>query len=102
MRKSKVIPKLIDAWDGSPLRPFWKQNDSVRPDEKVFLRKPRRRQSTERHDLFPNYTEDCWTGRWFGYGRDEGGRPLFRTMINAVKFATAAYKAGYRVEKGKR
>lgn len=87
--------KVMDQYDGKPLLRYWKPNTFLKPGEKVLAQRPRPADSIR---VMPQWTHDVWTGDFEGYGRDEKGQRLFRSMKNAVRFATAAYAAGYRMK----
>lgn len=89
------MKKRFDAWDGKPLVRYWKPNTFLRQGEKVLAKKPRKNLSV----FHPEWTHDIWTGEFEGYGRDDDGGKLFRTMKNAVAFAASAYRCGFRRQK---
>lgn len=91
--------RIDDQWDGAPLRKLYLMNTQVKPGERVLNIRNHRRGPGR---MWPDWTHDCWTGRYHGYGRDQNGVPLFRSMVNAVRFAEAAWHAGFRVKGGKR
>lgn len=88
------IPVVRDAYDGSRLAPHWVPEFMVHPGETRKAIKP----SPHVHTT-TGWKNDVWTGRYEGYGNDGTGTPLFRTMRNAVQFASAAYRAGFRIKK---
>jgi hypothetical protein len=100
LRQPLNMPGRRDAYDGSRIPPLWRMNTSLQPGEKILAIKPRPRDSRY-YDPFPDWTHDIWTGQYEGYGRGNDGLPLFRTQRNAVQFAAAAYRAGYRIKKSK-
>jgi hypothetical protein len=81
----------IDQWDGKPLTRLWTY-PSMRPGQTPLKTKPAR--------CIPGmpekYASLAWYGDYKGYGRDEIGQPLFRSLKNALRFARAAWNAGYR------
>lgn len=91
--------KIQDVATGSGMRPFWIPNNILKPGETVLLmRKHKQVTLPSGRPLFADWTHNCWTGRYHGYGRDAKNRPLFRTLKNALRFAQAAYDAGYRMK----
>lgn len=88
----------VDALTGKPIRKLWIMNTSVKPEDKVLARRKRKATLWGGAPLASNWTENVWTGRYLGYGNDGKGIPLFNTMKNAVIFASAAYRAGYRIK----
>lgn len=99
MRK---LPRRVDVWDGQPLPRIWRMDiDAKKRGLTVLAERPRRAEDYP-HNLWQGYVKDVWCGEWKGYGRDSDGKPLFRNLQTALRFAVACYRAGYRVKGGKR
>lgn len=101
-KRNMVGQTLLDVWDGKPIPRFWKNNNMVKRGETVLATKPRKvaRYTKSGYNIDPAHTHDVWTGQYWGYGDNGAGQPCFRTMKNAVAFASAAYRVGYRRKRG--